>query len=291
MKGQIVKSGIWQVMVLLFLVVCSVFTSSSSLAIAFPIGQGKVDTLKAHQDYLQAQESVNLKNYNKAIYYLRKAALGFEYNQIWDRFYNAHNQISYLFAHQYKYLESHQHLDSIKVKYAEHLTYASEAYIAFYKNMAWAHFQLYNYEEALGYFKILDSGIAETKNSNALDVLFLNYYRGVIYQRIGQYDLALKYMLISKEICVENSNEVYLGFTYNNLGIIYRNLNEYGRALEYYKLALANNNALSDVRLTPIYNNIGKLYYLLGDYEIKSCNWYTTKQYRSILSSRICPNK
>ena len=241
MRGLLIKSGIRQVIVLRILVLCFIFTANTSGAIAFVATQEKVDTLEAHRNYLHALESVNSKNYNKAIYYLRKAAIGYEYEQIWDRFFYTHNQISYLFAHQYKYQQSYQHLDSIGNKYAEHLSYASEAYVSFYKNMTWAHFQLYNYEEALGYFKLLDAAMAETQKPNAKDILFLNYYRGVIYQRIGQYDLALKYMLISKKICVENGIQDYLGFAYNNLGIIYRNLNEYERALEYYKLALANN--------------------------------------------------
>jgi len=78
----------------------------------------EIDTLEAHQNYLHAQEYLVSENYDKAIYYLRKAATGYEVEEAWDRFFDTHNEISYLFAHQYKYHQSYQHLDSIEVKYA-----------------------------------------------------------------------------------------------------------------------------------------------------------------------------
>lgn len=226
------------------------------------------DTTEASQLNLKAMDFARSKNYDSAITNFNKAANLYMAAGVWDRFFYAHHQVGYLLNTQYKYSDTIQLLDSIDDNYSQHLNPHLNSYQQFYGVLAWSQFSLLNYEQALHYFEIIDKGARQNSSVKPNQILFSKYYQGVIYQRIGQYDQALKYMLITRDIGKENEVNSYLGMTYNNLGIIYRNLGEYERALEFYKKALiVEKQYEQEVNLTPIYNNLGSIYYYLEEYD------------------------
>ena len=226
------------------------------------------DTTKASQLNLKAIDLARAKSYDSAIFYFEKAATSYMEGNVWNRFFYAHAQIGYLLNTQYKYSQTFQYLDSIATNNSEHLIPQLNSYQNFYGVLAWSQFSQLNYEQALSYFEILDLGAQQNTEVKASQILFSKYHRGVIYQRIGQYDQALKYMLLTKEFGDQNSISDYLGRVYNNLGIIYRNLGEYERALEFYKKALlVEKKYKQEVNLTPIYNNLGLIYFYLKEYD------------------------
>ena len=226
------------------------------------------DTTKASQLSLKAIELARAKNYDSAISNFKEAANLYMQADVWDRFFYAHQQVGYLLNTQYKYPQTHKYLDSIATHYSKYLNPQLNSYQQFYGVLAWSQFSLLNYEEALHYFEIIDEGAWQNPSVKPKQILFSMYYQGVIYQRIGQYDQALKFMLRTRDIGNENGVNSYLGMTYNNLGIIYRNLGEYERALEFYKKALiVEKQYKQEVNLTPIYNNLGMIYFYLKEYD------------------------
>ena len=226
------------------------------------------DTIIGNQKLQKATELAQSGQFDSARYYLGEASEVYRKVDMWDKYFYAQSQIGYLFSREYKYKETIHHLDSIETQFADNLEPGYSSFVQFYRVLAWCHLSLINYQEALHYFALIDKGIELNASVELSHVLFSNYYQGVIYQRIGQYDRALDFMLRTKEICDKGNDKSYLGTTYNNLGIIYRNLGEYERALEFYKKALVESGKFEEkVRLTPIYNNIGRVHYLLQAYD------------------------
>lgn len=249
----------------LFLVILSYFHQP---ALAQENPTAARDTLLASQLNNKAIEFAKLKQYDSAIYNFKKAASLFYEASALQQFFSCQSKVGYNLNIQRKYNNALQYLDSIEVNFSNKLDLQFESYQRFYGVLAWSHYKLYQYEKALYYFEMLVVAAEQNSTINTQDRIYAHYYKGVIFQRIGQYDLALKQMTISKEVCLEDSTCDYLGATYNNLGIIYRNLGEYERAADYYKKALdILTKSSKEVSLTPIYNNIGQVYLFLGNYE------------------------
>ena len=254
------KYPIWITLLILFL--------GSYKGVSLNMQDLAIDTTAAGQFNLKAVDFARAKDYDSAIIYFEKAAANYLAANVWDRFFYAHYQIGYMFNGQRKYSQTFQHLDSIESNNATHLTPQLNSYQNFYGVLAWSQFSQFNYEKALNYFEILDNGASQNTEVKASQILFSKYHQGVIYQRIGQYDRALKLMLLTKNFGNKTGESFYLGRTYNNLGIIYRNLGEYERALEFYQKALkVEQKTKKEVTLTPLYNNLGMIYFYLGDYE------------------------
>ena len=254
------------------------------------------DTTVASQFNIKAIELARSRNYDSAISYFKKAAAKYMEVDVWNRFFYAHHQVGYLLNTQYKYPETFHYLDSIEDNYSQQLNPLQNSYQRFYGVLAWSQFSMLNYEKALYYFKLIDKGASQNPNVKPAQILFSKYYQGIIFQRIGQYDQALKYMLITKDIGDKHGVYSYLGMTYNNLGIIYRNLGEYERALEFYKKALTiEKQRKQEIGLTPLYNNLGMIYYYLKDYDaaLKELNYAIgvltdyTSDYYSVESALI----
>jgi len=98
-------------------------------------------------------------------------------------------------------------------------------------------------------------------------------YNGRIFNKIGDvyydqenYDNALKYFLLAKNVYDSLNNERGLAISYNNIGEIYRFTKRYDTALQYYhksvELNLKNSNHLI---LAYNYNNIGLVYIEMND--------------------------
>lgn len=255
----LVQPSIWARIVLLTILshyYSGTFSQTSPLSIG--------DTLVAHQLYSKALDYVDQRKYDSAVYTFQKSSTLYKKAYAWDRFFYCQSQVGNNLNRQWKVKEATHYLDSIEVNFIDNIDFSSKSYQKFYIVMAWSYFNLLDYDKALHYFEIVNS----TPNASVNSKRYANYHKGIVYQRIGQYDVALKLMLETKKLCVKDSTCSYLGQIYNNLGIIYRNLGEYERTIEFYKKALfVRKQTQQEVDLTPIYNNIGTVYRYLGQYE------------------------
>ncbi|CAF1278807.1 unnamed protein product [Adineta steineri] len=118
-------------------------------------------------------------------------------------------------------------------------------------------------KQALNYYKQALESIKHDHNQYAKIALKI----GNIYQKNGEYDLALDYYL--KAI---NKNNITSQDTLSNLfmaiGIVYHQQKNYASALDYYKRTLSILKKLSsdnELNLVWIYNNIGCLYTDIDD--------------------------
>lgn len=234
------------------------------------------DTLLALKYIATAKRLKESKTYDSAITYYQKAAFEYQRAKKWDAFFGSHNKVGHTLSLQFKFKDSFNYLDSIEQQFYDHLRKGMSSYQWLYRGLAWAQFKLINYEEAIDYLDKIKLGVDANPDTIDSNTIFELYYRGVIYQRIGQYDLALKQMLASRDFSLRVGAKGTASNTYNNLGVIYRNLGEYERALEYYKKALAlGKEQWPEINLTPLNNNIGTLYFYLKDYEaaLKELNY------------------
>lgn len=253
----------WKKITILF-IIYSFYQPASSQSRNVQLG----DTLLAGKLNEKAIAFIGKKHYDSAIYNFQSAGNLFKQAEAWERYFYCQFQVGFYLNVQRKYLRSSNYLDSIEVNFPAKLTSYFSSYQRFYGVLAWSYYKQLRYDKALHYFDILIEGGLTNPDVSEKDLTYANYYKGTIFQRIGQYDLALKQMLISKELCLGDSTSDYLGTTYNNLGIIYRNLGEYERSIEFYKKALVIlKETNKEVSLTPVYNNIGKVYLVLGQYE------------------------
>ena len=227
-------------------------------------GQSKMvlkDSSQAATYTSKGNDFASTKKYDSAIFKYNKAAQLYMEGNDWNSFFYSQFQIGYYLNMQRKYSENITYLDSIETNYGSLLTAMDSSYQRFYGVKSWAHFKQIQLEKALYYFTLLEKAGSINKEVTTNDKLYAVFYKGIVYQRIGQYDLALAQMNLAKDFCNSGGVCNFLGNTYNNLGIIYRNLGEYERAAEFYQKALTllkqNNN---EVGLTPIYNNLGKVY-------------------------------
>lgn len=267
-KGQfLAQPNIWARIVLLT-ILCHYYSDTFSQTNFLSIG----DTLLASQFYTKGLDYVDQRKYDSAVYTFQKSSALYQKANAWDRFFFSQLQVGDNLNRQWKFKESTHYLDSIEVNFIDKMDSSFNSYQKFYIVMAWSYFNLLDYDKALRYFEIIHSAT----NASVGSKIYANYYKGVIYQRIGQYDMALKLMLKTKELCIKDSTRNFLGEAYNNLGIIYRNLGEYERAIEFYKKAiLIGKQTYQEVDLTPIYNNIGTIYRYLGQYDeaLKELNY------------------
>ncbi len=95
---------------------------------------------------------------------------------------------------------------------------------------------------------------------------------GILYGRLGQYDLALQnYDLAeSNYLMTENIPARSLVALYNGIGTIYRYKLDYSKALQYYKQALSlsfNQLQSSPEQIAGINYSIAEIYYLTNNYD------------------------
>jgi len=132
-------------------------------------------------------------------------------------------------------------------------------------NIGYYHF-IYtsNYIETINY--ILNSiKLIEGKSSSNIDYLDLlsSDYSTIAtaYMRIGNSELAEKYLLKSIGIDKKIGNENYLTNDYNNIASAYYSLNEFDKAIFYFNLAINTDRKNNDTLLLHIrYCNIAELY-------------------------------
>ena len=91
---------------------------------------------------------------------------------------------------------------------------------------------------------------------------------GTVYFEQANYDLALEYYIKSLKISQDNQEISLMEISLDNIGQIYLIKGKYGEALNYLKKAYKIRKAFGykNHRLWSTLNNIGYLYYKLGDY-------------------------
>jgi len=97
---------------------------------------------------------------------------------------------------------------------------------------------------ALEYFKLALKINIEINHTTELAASYNNV--GVVYNRLGYYDLALQNHLNQLKINEENGNQRGIAISHLNIGNIYENLNDYDKAREQYLKSGEMHRALSD---------------------------------------------
>lgn len=92
----------------------------------------------------------------------------------------------------------------------------------------------------------------------------LYYIMGTIYERRGEWDLAIKYLAQASELFKREQHESELGYSLKKLGDIHATLNQHRLALQYYHEALAALRDQQDATIGHLHLEIGKAYKTLG---------------------------
>lgn len=97
---------------------------------------------------------------------------------------------------------------------------------------------------------------------------------GNIYQRQGQFDLALKYFFRTLDTAIVIKNNGLIADAYNSIGLVYENQGLYDQALEKYRQSLALDEKRGNKKgIAGSYNNIGNIYYRKANLD-SALNWY-----------------
>ena len=104
------------------------------------------------------------------------------------------------------------------------------------------------------------------QRNNALDFAKANYAVADIHFNYGDYDSAIEYYLICKDIYGKYSKFKIYSDILNSLAICYGNKENYSKSLEYLNEMVYLNKVISynEGRLATAYSNIGFVYYFLG---------------------------
>lgn len=92
----------------------------------------------------------------------------------------------------------------------------------------------------------------------------LYYIMGTIYERRGELDLAIKYLLQSSELFKREQHESELGYSLKKLGDIHAKMDQHDMALQYYHEALQALRDQQDATIGHLHLEIGKAYKTLG---------------------------
>ncbi len=127
-----------------------------------------------------------------------------------------------------------------------------------------------NYIETINHIlkaiKLIEDKPNSTRNS---DELLSSAYNTIAaaYMRIGNNELAEKYLLKSIVIDKKNGNENFLTNDYNNLGGAYYSLNKFDKAIYYFNLAISIDRKNNDTALLATrYCNIAEMYLTQRDF-------------------------
>lgn len=143
------------------------------------------------------------------------------------------------------------------------------AYMAKGKSLLW----LGNYDESLK--SLLKSLEVFEEIPNEVQVVAACTNLGLVYDRIENYDMAIKYYfkalnLYNEQIELNEAMGEFLGIIslYNNIGNIYENKDNNETAIQYYKKGLKLALEKDDYfRQGVVYNNLGKIYLKLKRFD------------------------
>lgn len=121
-----------------------------------------------------------------------------------------------------------------------------------------------NYDKALEYFFTALSN-ANSEN-DTVNMIYINYNIGTLYQEIDKYEKALEAYLRGYELSKIKKFEKGMAFSYS-IGIIYNVWGEYQKAIEFNKNAIPSCEKLGLTHdLAKIYSNMSNIYMLLKEY-------------------------
>ena len=130
-----------------------------------------------------------------------------------------------------------------------------------------------DWDEALKYLIAAEKDINNVKDLIVLHRIYNQF--GMIYKFTRQYDLAMEYYNKGLKIARKSNNPIDIIFTLNNIGTIYILQNKYDAALQIFKSAekecINSNNERN--YLASIYNNIGYIYFVTGNYQDARTEW------------------
>ena len=135
--------------------------------------------------------------------------------------------------------------------------------LAVLSNLAVAYCE-YNMDSAI----FFADSLKRTIKKNDPDILAKLYsVYGYVYERMGNYDLALKNQKKSLAYSLRSNDNRLIANSYNGVGVMYDFLGEYDKALENYfksyKIHVKENN---QVGMQQSLSNIGLVYHLKGDF-------------------------
>ncbi len=200
-----------------------------------------------------------------------------------------------------KSLEHHIYAKNVRQKLGNKQDYARSLH-----NIAYSHYHLYSYEQAIAYYQralklsndinfslgaksSLQNLAFSYRDNKQLDsaayfyTIYMNQFvdsenlhrqakahndLGIIYKKSRQYELAEKHYLKSLELANNSDDEFYRELVYINLAYLYRAWNNPGGAMEYSLLALEQIEQQGNKeRIHMPYYNLGALYLDHGNNE------------------------
>jgi tetratricopeptide (TPR) repeat protein len=122
----------------------------------------------------------------------------------------------------------------------------------------------YNMDSAI-YFADSLKRMIKNKDPEILAKLYSVY--GYVYERMGNYDLALQNQKKSLSYSLKAKNNGLIANSYNGVGVMYDFLGEYDKALEnYFKSYKIHKKENNQVGMQQSLSNIGLVYHLKGDF-------------------------
>lgn len=116
---------------------------------------------------------------------------------------------------------------------------------------------LLHYLDALKIYRDLDDTIGR---SNCLNNI------GEVYKKLGQYNSALDYLLLSKDLKEQQASKSQIALAYSNLGELYTLMQDYENAHKFYDMAQQTVKE-SDLRIRAyIEDGLGSLYFAKKNY-------------------------
>jgi CHAT domain-containing protein len=232
------------------------------------------DTTAAYE-YLQTASDFRTKfQYDSSSVYLKLAAEEFKENEVWHRFIFCQYNVGYNLSSQRKHQDALDYMLKVEEEDGDHFNPARASTFGFYWQVAWAHFMLANYSQALAYYDKVQEAMEVSEDPvNDGQRVRLVYDKGVIFQRLRQYSQAMGFNNKVLELGELYDYHNYDANALNNLGIINKNLGEYELSLNYYERAFElasesyKQNGGNLVGLCPFYVNFSKLYLELGNIE------------------------
>ena len=144
--------------------------------------------------------------------------------------------------------------------------------VTHFNKLCWEHFLIGLYDEGLNYGK---QGLALAQNLSFKKGMAASYNNiGIIYERQGNYPLALQNHFTSLKIREAINDKNGISVSYNNIGAVYQKQYNFAEALKNYLASLKIKQVINDKQgIAYSYNNIGLIYDLQGNYSLALQNY------------------
>jgi len=142
------------------------------------------------------------------------------------------------------------------------------------KKMGYANYLKGNYDQSLEYYN--DAYDLYIKAHEYLDASVINNFLGNTYTQLGQYNVAIEYLLKTEKSCdtlilidsLATTVKKLYAIVNTNIGLVYHQLDSLDKSLECFERALEYAQQINDsIRITASYSNIGMIYKARKDYD------------------------